>query len=87
MKNTTLITLCWELYQEGIPKSKIALRLQKNRETIHLWIKGIEEQGLLEYLDNYENAKKSERKSRQTDALVKRYVWDIREREYQCAQK
>jgi len=84
MKNITLITLCWELYQEGISKSRIALRLEKNRETIHLWIKGIEQQGLLGFLNSYENAKKGERKNRQTDALVKRYIWEIREREYQC---
>lgn len=43
MQNTTLITICWELYEQGMPKSKIALRLGKHRETIHLWIKGIEQ--------------------------------------------
>lgn len=56
----------------------------KHRETIHLWIKAIEQYGLMEFLDSYEQAKKGERKSRQTDAFVKRWVWAIREREYQC---
>ena len=84
MQNTTLITLCWELYEQGMPKSRIAFRLGKHRETIHLWIKSIKQHGLMGFLDNYEQAKKGQRKSRQTDALVKRYIWAIREREYQC---
>ena len=37
-------------------KVKIARRLGRHRETIHLWIRGIEEQGLL--LDRYQRAKK-----------------------------
>jgi transposase len=84
MQNSTLITLCWELYEQGIPKSRIAERLQKNRETIHIWVKGIEQCGLLHFLDRYEQAKKGERKSRQVDPVVKRLVWKIREREYHC---
>ena len=84
MQNTTLITLCWELYQQGIPKSRIALRLGKHRETIHLWLKAVEQFGLMGFLDSYEQAKKGQRKCRQVDALVKRCVWSIREREYQC---
>lgn len=84
MQNTTLITLCWELYEEGMPKARIAARLGKHRETIHLWIKAIQQYGLLSFLDKYEQAKKGERHSRQVDALVKRWVWAIREREYQC---
>lgn len=84
MKNITLITLCWELYEQGIPKSRIASRLGKNRETVHIWINEIKQSGLLAFLDNYERAKKGERESRQTDPLIKRWVWDIREREHDC---
>jgi transposase len=84
MQNSTLITLCWELYEQGISKLRIAGKLCKSRETIHVWIKGIEEFGLLRYLDRYEQAKKGERKKRQVDPIVKRLVWDIREREFQC---
>ena len=84
MQNATLITLCWELYEQGIPKARIALRLGKHRETVHLCIKGIHEQGLLGFLDNYEQAKKGERQSWQVDPIVKRWVWSIREREYYC---
>jgi uncharacterized protein YjcR len=47
MLNETLITLCGELYEQGLPKSHIAEKLGKNRETIHIWIRGIEQYGLI----------------------------------------
>jgi transposase len=84
MENSTLITLCWELYEQGIPKSHIAERLNKHRETIHIWIQSIERYGLLSFLNKYEQAKKGERKKRQVDPVVKRLVWNIREREFHC---
>ena len=84
MLNETLITLCWELYEQGMPKSRIARRLSKHRETIHLWIKGIQKYGLIPFLDKYRQAKKRERKKRQVDPIIKRLVWAIREREYDC---
>jgi transposase InsO family protein len=82
--NETLITLCWELYQQGLPKSQIARRLEKHRETIHIWIKGVQKHGLLGFLDSYRQAKKGERKRRQVNSILKRWVWQIREREYDC---
>jgi transposase len=84
MTNAALITLCWELHEQGIPTSHIAQRLDKHRETIGIWIKATKEYGLLGFLDHYEQAKKGERKKRQIDPIVKRRVWSIREREYQC---
>jgi len=84
MQNSTLITLCWELYEQGIPKLHIAERLNKHRETIHIWVQSIERYGLLSFLDKYEQAKKGERKKRQVDPVVKRLVWNIREREFHC---
>ena len=84
MSNLTLITLAWELYQQGVSKSRIAKRLGKNRETIHLWLKGIEAEGLLPFLGRYQQAKKGPRTARQVDPLVKRWVWEMREREAQC---
>jgi len=84
MQNATLITLCWELYEQGLPKVRIAERLNKHRETVHLWISGVKQLGLFPFLDRYEQAKKGARYSRQTDPLVKRWVWEIREREMQC---
>ncbi len=84
MQNNTLITLCWELHEQGRPKTRIAERLDKHRETIHIWIKNIERYGLLDFLDKYEKAKKGERKRRQVDPIVKRLVWEIRDREFHC---
>lgn len=82
--NLTKITLAWELFETGVLKAHIAKQLRLNRETVHLWIKGIEEHGLLEFLDKYTNAKKGERVKRQIDPILKRRVWDIREREMDC---
>jgi transposase len=84
MQKATLITLCWELFEQGMSKSRIATRLGKHRETVHLWIRGIETCGLVTFLDRYEQAKKGERRGRQVDPTLKRWVWDIREREWQC---
>lgn len=84
MSNLTLITLAWELYQQGIPKSHIATQLKKNRETIHLWLSGIEKRGLLPFLERYQQAKKGPRAARRVDPVVKRRVWELREREAGC---
>jgi len=84
MENTTKIITAWELHQQGIPKTHIAEHLSKHRETIHLWIKNIEEVGLNQYLTNYEQAKKVERKKRQLNPILKRRIWEIREREADC---
>ena len=58
MSNLTFITLAWELYQQGVPKSHIAQRLGKQRETIHLWLKGIQQYGLLPFLERYRQARR-----------------------------
>lgn len=84
MTNAGLITICWELCEQGVPKSHIAQRLGKHRETIHLWIKAIRQYGLMGFLDRYHQAKKGERKKRQINPIYKRWVWEIREREYDC---
>jgi len=84
MTNQTLITLAWELYEQGVPKTHIAQRLGKNRETIILWIQQVEHHGLLEFLSLYEEAKKGPRIHRQVDPILKRWVWEIREREKEC---
>lgn len=84
MQNITFITLAFELYEQGVSKSEIARRLDKHRETIILWIQGIEAFGLFPFLDQYQHAKKGERVRAQVDPLVKRWIWDIREREFEC---
>lgn len=84
MTNQTLITLAWELYEQGVPKIRIASQLGRHRETIHLWIQEIQTHGLLSFLSSYEQAKKGPRVKRQTDGLIKKWVFDIREREFDC---
>lgn len=86
VKQITKIVLVWELFGEGIPKSHIAKQVGVHRETVGEWIKGIvqHQEGLPGFLESYGNAKKGERVGRQTDAILKRRIWDIREREKQC---
>lgn len=84
MINQTFITLAWELHCQGISKSKIAQDLGKNRETIISWIQGVENYGLLAFLSRYENAKKGSREKRRVDPILKRWIWEIREREFDC---
>ncbi len=38
----------------------------------------------MNFLDRYRQAKKGERKQRQVNPILKRWVWEIREREYDC---
>jgi hypothetical protein len=82
--NITKITLAWELFKSGIPKSHIARELSLTRETVHIWIKGILEHGLVEFLDMYSKAKKGPRIKRRVDPILKRWIWEIREREMEC---
>lgn len=84
MENSTLITLAWELFESGMGKTHIAEKLQKDRETIRIWLRGIESVGLLSFLEQYEQAKKGERTKRKIHGQVKQWIWDIREREYDC---
>lgn len=80
----TKITLVWELFENGLPKSHIAERLCVNRETVHIWIKGICEIGLNGFMERYLSSKKGERAKRKIDARVKRLIWELRESEREC---
>src|SRR5437868_4419154 len=86
MKQMTKISLGWELFEQGMPKAHIAKQLGVHRETVHLWISCIRSnpEGLLGFLDRYSKAKKGERPKRQVDAILKRWIWQIREREMDC---
>ncbi|OGM56195.1 hypothetical protein A3F62_04290 [Candidatus Woesebacteria bacterium RIFCSPHIGHO2_12_FULL_44_11] len=82
--NKTKIILCKELLDAQVPKTHIADRLEVDRDTIRLWNKRISEFGLTDFLDRYEAAKKGPRIKRQVDPILKRWVWEIREREMDC---
>ena len=77
--NLTKIVLAWELFEQGVPKAHIANQLSVNRETVHIWIKGIQEFSLLEFLEQYTDAKKGERRKRKIDGLLKSRVYRLRE--------
>lgn len=84
MQQLTKITLAWELFESGIPQIHIADKLDLNRDTIRLWIKAIKEVGLLEFLEDYANAKKGERAKRKTDGLLKSRIYRLREDNRDC---
>ncbi len=79
------IVICWDMYLQGVPQTRIAKELELGRVTVYRWVKGIEDAGsVCAFLDNYENAKKGPRKKRKVDDLLKRQVWEIREKYHQC---
>lgn len=84
MKNTTRIILAWELHEQGISNIKIASHIGRHRETVGIWIKRISQVGLEKFLEEYQSAKKGERKKRKVHGQVKRWIWEIREREHNC---
>lgn len=84
MEKATEIVLAQELFEQGLSKSAIARRLGRDRETIRLWLRGIEQYGQKGFLDKSAAACKVPRPARQVDPLVKRWIWQIREREEQC---
>lgn len=84
MQNISLITLAWELYENNIPQLQIARDLEKNRDTIRLWIKGIKQFGLMEFLELYTDAKKGFRSPRKANPIVKDWIYQIRDREEEC---
>ncbi len=86
MNQLTKITICWELFEQGLPKSHIAKQLCVTRETVHIWVTGIASHpdGLFGFLNQYTRAKKGERRARQVDPILKRRVWMIRDREMDC---
>ena len=84
MEKLTQIILAWELFEQGVPKTHIAQRLGRNRETIITWVHGIQQHGLTAYLTQHPKANKQPRPTRQVRMSTKELVWTIRERERQC---
>lgn len=86
MKQTAKIVLAWELFEQHVPKGHIADQLDVHRETVRIWIRGIEEHagGLLGFLESYEHAKKGERTKRKVDGLLKSRIYRLREENRQC---
>ena len=84
MQQLTKITLAWELFESGVFQTHIADQLDVNRDTVRLWIKAIQEVGLIQFLEDYTNAKKGERTKRKADGLLKSRVYRLREDNRDC---
>lgn len=82
----TKITLAWELWENGVPKSHIASQIGIHRETVGIWIDRISksEIGLSGFLDDYLNCKKGEREKRKLDPLIKAWIWNLRDENKDC---
>ena len=81
----TKIVLAYELLEEDVPKSHIAKHLGVSRRTIIRWAQAINHhEGLDAFLEHYSQAKKGPRQKRKKDAILKRRVWALREKHYQC---
>ena len=72
----TKITLAWELFENGVPKSHIASQIGVHRETVGIWIDRISNHylGLAGFLDDYLSCKKGIRAKRKLDPLIKTLV-------------
>lgn len=82
--NLTKITLAWELFERNVPKAHIAKQLELNRETVYVWITGVQREGLLGFLESYTNAKKGQRSKRKIDGLLKKKIYSLREENREC---
>lgn len=82
----TKITLAWELFESGVPKSHIASQIEVHRETVGIWIDRISDHnlGLNGFLDDYLNCKKGEREKRKLDPLIKTWIWNLRDENKDC---
>jgi len=84
MEQKTRIILAWELHEQGMSNTQIALRLQVNRETVNRWVAAIQEQGLLPFLNARCQGQSNPRPARQVPVSLKQKVWALREREHGC---
>lgn len=80
----TKITIAWELFESGVPKSHISRQIEVTRETVHIWIKAIQKVGLIQFLEDYLNSKKGTRAKRKTDGLLKVRIYRLREENRDC---
>lgn len=84
----TKIALVLELAEQGMCKSHIAEKVGVGRATVYRWLDGIQESGDLElFVDHYLSAKKTSRKKRKVDGLLKLRIWNLRDIYDCCGQK
>lgn len=84
----TKIALVLELAEQGMCRSHIAEKVGVGRATVYRWLEGIQEAGDLElFVDRYLSAKKTPRKKRKVDGLLKLRIWNLRDIYDCCGQK
>ena len=86
MNQLTKIILAWELFEQHVPKVHIGKQLCVHRETVRMWVRGIQNnpEGLHGFLKEYERAKKGERAKRKIDGLLKTRIYRLREENRNC---
>jgi len=86
MNQLTKVVLAWELFEQQVPKVHIGKQLCVHRETVRIWIRGIQNNanGLQGFLKEYERAKKGERAKRKVDGLLKARIYRLREENRNC---
>jgi transposase len=61
MQTMTQIVPAWELHEQGLNNTHITNHLGRNRETIRLWLRSIQQHGLSAFLQQYPQAAKQPR--------------------------
>jgi transposase len=84
MEKLAKIGLAQVLYEQGMNKRAIGVHVGVHRETVGMWLAGIEAQGLAGFMESYSQAKKGPRRKRQTEGWVKEKIFEIRAREHDC---
>lgn len=85
VRQISKIALAWDLIQREIPKGRIADHLGVHRRTVIRWHQKINQFGNLEdFLDYYLVAKKGSRQKRKVDPILKKRIWDLREKHRGC---
>lgn len=83
----TPIHVCWQLYRSGISPEAIPAKIGIHRATVYRWIAGIKTKGFVQFLADYQKAKKG-RRNRKINPAIREKVFEIR-KEYKncCGQK
>jgi len=83
MDSVARIYVAWELKQAGKRAAYIAERVRVNRATVYRWLRGIRQEGLRGFVQEYRRAKKGHR-HRQTTHHIQQRVLAIRREHHEC---
>lgn len=80
----TNIKICYSLYRNGISPELIPVQLGIHRATVYRWLKGIKFKGIQQFIRDYKQAKRGNRRSNKTDVVVKLHVYELRKKYHRC---